>query len=76
MTEPKAIWEGVIVVAGLSLKCFVLDDGRRIIDADSLARFMEWMASDQENKTTDRNDFIEMVKFCRGDGIPQYSMKE
>jgi hypothetical protein len=35
---PKAVWSGVFVVFGVELHCSVLDDGRRIIDAEDVAK--------------------------------------
>lgn len=58
---------------GMKLKCFVLDDGRRIIDADSMAAFFKAMGDPE--KSLHEDDIVEMVKFLRGDDIPSYSMK-
>jgi hypothetical protein len=33
---PKAVWEGSFRIYGVEVKCYVLDDGRRIIDANSM----------------------------------------
>lgn len=33
---PKAVWEGSFIVGGVEVKCVVLDDGRRIIEAESM----------------------------------------
>lgn len=38
---PKAVWEGSFTMFGVPLRCYVLDDGRRIIDADDLRRMYE-----------------------------------
>lgn len=35
---PRAIWSGTFHVFGVDLKCHVLSDGRRIIEADSLQK--------------------------------------
>lgn len=76
MTEtPKAVWEGEIVAMGIKLKCFVLDDGRRIIDADSIAKFLEGLADTERAAGNDPDDVLELVKFMRGDGIPHFEMK-
>lgn len=34
---PEAVWEGTFSVGGMSLTVYVLDDGRRIIGAESFA---------------------------------------
>jgi hypothetical protein len=37
MTDiPKAVWSGTFKIYGVELKCHVLDNGQRIIDADSI----------------------------------------
>ena len=43
MTEqlPRVVWEGTFTIFGAPIKCYVLDDGRRIIDADGLRESME-----------------------------------
>lgn len=37
---PTAVWEGSFIVAGREVKCVVLDDGRRIIETESLDALM------------------------------------
>ncbi len=32
---PEAVWSGTFKVCGVDLKCHVLDNGQRVIDADS-----------------------------------------
>lgn len=71
---PKAIWQGEIAVMGIKLKCFVLDDGRRIIDADSMAAFLAAMAD--PNKQLAKDAIIEMVQFLKGGDIPEFRMCE
>jgi hypothetical protein len=41
MTE--SVWSGTFRIFGVDLKCHVLSDGRRIIEADSMADLMEAM---------------------------------
>ena len=38
---PTAVWSGVLILSGVRMRCYVLDDGMRIIDADDLARLFE-----------------------------------
>lgn len=38
------VWSGVVKIGTLDLKCHVLDDGRRIIEAESVHEFMRRMA--------------------------------
>ena len=41
---PRAVWTGCFSLFGVEVRCHELDDGRRIIDADSLANVIEGMA--------------------------------
>jgi hypothetical protein len=38
---PVAVWSGTFTVFGVEMKCHVLDNGQRIIEADSLQNFFE-----------------------------------
>jgi hypothetical protein len=71
-SQPKAIWEGEIVVMGIPLRCFVLEDGRRIIDADSMVDFLESLVNLQPG--TD-SEFAELVQFLHGGGIPTFERR-
>ena len=42
---PRPVWSGSFHVFGVEVKCHCLDDGQRIIEADSMARLLEAMAS-------------------------------
>jgi len=35
---PEAVWSGTFNVMGVDVKCYVLDDGRRIIDSNDAAK--------------------------------------
>jgi hypothetical protein len=62
MTElPKAVWQGSFNVWGIELKCYVLDTGQRIIDAESMDRFIEALTSGDHEP--DIND--ELATFLR-----------
>lgn len=37
---PKAVWSGTFKIYGMELQCHVLDNGQRIIDADSFNQFL------------------------------------
>lgn len=41
---PKAIAESQFTILGVTLKCYVLDDGQRIIDAEDIEELFEAMA--------------------------------
>lgn len=42
---PTPTWSGSFRLYGVDVKCHTLSDGRRIIEADSLAALLEAMAS-------------------------------
>ncbi len=45
MTDiPKSVWSGSFNVFGVELKCHVLDNGQRVIEADSMADFLNGVA--------------------------------
>jgi hypothetical protein len=37
---PQAVWSGSFRIFGVEVKCHVLDDGRRIIEADSMDQLL------------------------------------
>jgi hypothetical protein len=47
-TIPKAIGEAILNIAGIELKVFVLDNGQRVIEAESLNRFYSAMEQGAE----------------------------
>jgi hypothetical protein len=61
---PQAVWSGVIKIAGLELKCHVLEDGRRIIEADSLNAFLEALGNDGDFsvKSEDLREFAQWMQ--------------
>ena len=44
-TLPYVVMRGVLNIAGLSLRCYVLNDGQRIFDAEDLDPFIEALTS-------------------------------
>ena len=40
---PTTVWEGSFVLFGVEIKCAVLDNGQRIITAESVAAMFEGM---------------------------------
>lgn len=58
---PTAVWSGNFHVFGVDLKCHVLSDGRRIIEADSLQQmFVAMVTSD------DPGDLAVFARWQRG----------
>lgn len=65
MTEhlPNAISEGSFTIAGIEVKTFVLDDGRRIIDMHGANRLIKWI--EDGGKLTDE-DAINLLLLKEG----------
>lgn len=42
---PKSTKEGVLNIGSLQLKVFVLDNGQRVIDEESVQNFMKWLVN-------------------------------
>ncbi len=61
---PKSVWTGEIDVAGYKMKVHVLNDGRRVIEADSLNSFFD-------NSYSTKSELDELAEFCSGTGIPK-----
>lgn len=40
---PKVLESGIVKFAGMDLNFFVLDNGQRIIDEESMLKFMDWL---------------------------------
>jgi hypothetical protein len=45
---PASIWQGTFTLFGVEVKCHVLSDGQRIIEAESLRKVLEAMYSGAE----------------------------
>ena len=66
MTEeiPRAIWSGTFRIWGIDLKCYVLEDGRRIIEEKSFIQFMESLANGAP--IAEEEDFEAFARWQRG----------
>lgn len=51
LDEKRAIWEGQFSLFGVMVRCYVLADGQRILDAESVHALFEAM-SDPDVKAT------------------------
>ena len=65
---PAPIWSGSFTVYGVEVKCHVLDDGQRIIEAESVDALFVEMAGDAPDGMPDFPK--ELVAFCAGKGVP------
>jgi hypothetical protein len=60
---PAAVWEGSFRVFGVQVRCYVLDDGRRIINAGDIDRLFDPAG---QPVTPDPGELEEMTKWARG----------
>jgi len=62
---PQAKYEGSFTIFGVNLKCAVLDDGRRVFEAESMEKLFEAMA---DPNTPEQNEevLMEFAKWCKG----------
>lgn len=68
---PVAVWQGDVVIMGIKLRMAVLDDGRRIIDEESMCEFLNALA-DPNSPSPTKEEALEMVKFIRENGGTEY----
>lgn len=61
---PIAIWEGTFELAGIPLRCSVLNDGRRVINADDVKRFFNVV--DGRAIKVDQTELDRFMTFQRG----------
>ena len=59
---PTAVWEGEFIVFGVTVKCYVLDDGRRIIEAESMKRLLDAMYHGDCEMNADFSKFAGWMK--------------
>ncbi len=57
----KAIWTGTFTLFGVPLRCSVLEDGQRVIDADDVLAFFSAMG----DRTESPSDPAEVERFAR-----------
>jgi hypothetical protein len=64
---PSAVWSGEFVLFGVPLKCHVLNDGRRIIDAESIEDLMRAMATQGEQSLEEmEREVAAFARWMRG----------
>ena len=61
---PNAVWEGTFNLFGVPLRCYVLDDGRRLINADDMQMMYE---ADQSGAEMDADQSAAFVSWLKGD---------
>ena len=55
---PNAIYEGSVNIAGIEIKTYVLDDGRRIIDMEGANKLLDWLAGGNELTPEDATKLV------------------
>ena len=62
---PKSVWQGTFRLFGVDVKCHVLDNGQRIIEADSLEELFTAIDDDiiRDPASADANEFF---SWCKG----------
>lgn len=65
---PKAVWSGVFPVFGVDLRCAVLDDGRRIIDAEDVAKLFVAFAAMEDDAPPTEAETEALDAFMRWQG--------
>lgn len=66
MTAPQSIWQGSFKLYGIDVRCHVLSDGRRIIEAESMAALLEAMASPLQQPLEEAGDIAAFARWQRG----------
>jgi hypothetical protein len=63
---PKVVSEVTFAISGVEIKCFVLDDGQRVIDRDSMNRFFLALQSDDPITGFDSKELAKMAVWIKG----------
>ena len=62
---PVAVWEGSFRLFGVDVRCYVLDDGQRIIHADDVVALFEAMGSGGA-QVVDDADLMAFARWGKG----------
>ena len=68
MTDLVSVWQGSFNILGVDLKCHVLNNGQRIIEASSLEALLEAMGD--PNSVYSEKDMTAFAKWRLGQGVP------
>ena len=60
---PKATWEGEFTIAGITLHCYVLDNGQRIVNAEDIDRLIDGVTAPLE---ANRDDLDRFARWMHG----------
>ena len=64
MSDPVSIWSGSFRLFGVDIDCHVLDDGRRIIEAQSMAKLLH--AMEHGGQDVNPNEVARFAKWQKG----------
>jgi len=62
---PAAVWEGELKIGSFKIRAYVLEDGRRLLNPDDVARFFV------DGGIVLEADARAITEFCHGQGVPE-----
>lgn len=63
---PHSVWQGSFFIGGIEIKCHVLSDGQRIIEAESMDKFF---LGEFDHEPTEA-EIIDFAKWQKGKDAP------
>jgi hypothetical protein len=63
---PTTIWSGTFRIWGIDLRCSMLDNGQRVIDAEDVARLFAAMDDKAPRSEADDDAFAAFMRWYRG----------
>jgi len=63
-----AIWEGTFKLFGIELRCCVLNDGTRVVNAEDMARLFGQMERGGDTIPMDEEELNNFARWQKGDG--------
>ena len=63
---PQSIWSGSFTLFGVEIECHILDDGQRIIEAESIERLFEAMARVDDRKAPEPDEMDSFGRWLQG----------
>ena len=70
MTEPlpHSVRQGEFKIGDLTIKTHLLSDGQRVIEAESLVLFMQWLEGDSPEIDFNGPEFLALALWIHGHG--------
>jgi hypothetical protein len=62
---PEAVWSGTFTLFGVEVRCHVLDNGQRLIEAESFEELLLAMASEAPGIRLDPDDLGKFTRWMR-----------